>query len=166
VDRDPRPVGDSIVTASVRQGRAASDEYYVIDLCDEVLGVAALRQHRFPWLLGDVSPTTGRRAPLSVDAYWPDLNLVVEFYERQHEGAVTFFDKPDRLTVSGMHRGLQRALYDERRCELIPQHGIGLVIVTLDHFEHRRGKIIRNPARDGRSVARLLQEGRSQPTKS
>jgi hypothetical protein len=138
----------------------------VIDLCDEVLGVAALRQHRFPWLLGDASPTTGRRAALPVDAYWPDLNLVVEFYERQHDEAVTFFDKPDRLTVSGVHRGLQRALYDERRRELIPQYGIELVIVTLDNLRHRRGKIIRNLAQDRQSVARLLPGGRSEPTKS
>ncbi|MGO1316876.1 MAG: hypothetical protein ACTMIR_07560 [Cellulomonadaceae bacterium] len=77
---------------------------------------------------------------------------------------MTFFDKPDRLTVSGVHRGLQRALYDERRRELIPQHGIGLVIVTLDHFEHRGGKIVRNSARDTQLLVRLLQEGRSRPT--
>src|SRR5215211_1798560 len=33
--------------------RAASDEAYVIDLCDEILGERALRQHRFEWLRGD-----------------------------------------------------------------------------------------------------------------
>lgn len=69
MDRDPCPVGDSIVSAPPRHGRTGSDEYYVIGLCEEVLGVAALRQHRFPWLLGDASPRTGRRAALPVDAY-------------------------------------------------------------------------------------------------
>ena len=29
------------------------DETYVIDLCDEVLGIKAIRQHRFPFLKGD-----------------------------------------------------------------------------------------------------------------
>lgn len=148
------------VSASARRGRAASDEHYVIDLCDDVLGVAALRQHRFPWLRGDPSPTTGRQVALPVDAYWPDLNLVVEFYERQHHESVAFFDKPDRITVSGVHRGLQRALYDERRRQLIPEHGIELVVGTLDQFEHRRGKTIRNSAQDRQSIARLLPGGR------
>jgi hypothetical protein len=34
-------------------GRESSDEYYVLDLCDEALGERALRQHRFDWLRGD-----------------------------------------------------------------------------------------------------------------
>jgi len=31
------------------------DEHYVIDLCDEVLGVVSSRQHRFDFLLGDTN---------------------------------------------------------------------------------------------------------------
>src|SRR5688500_2545073 len=83
------------------RGRVHSDEFYVLDLCDETLGEPGLRQHRFPWLLGDPSPKTGRTVTLPVDGYWPTRNLVVEFYERQHSEAVPFF-KPDRLTVSGV----------------------------------------------------------------
>ena len=138
------------------RGRADSDEHYVLDLCDEVLGEAGLRQHRFAWLAGDPSPKTGRTVALPVDGYWPDNNVVVEFYERQHSEAVPFFDKPDRITVSGVPRGEQRALYDERRRQLIPQHGIRLVIVTLDEFESRRGKIVRSRERDRAAVAAIL----------
>ena len=50
-----------------RKSRADSDEYYVIDLCDEVLGRKASRQHRFDFLTGD----TGKRLP--VDAYYEEL---------------------------------------------------------------------------------------------
>ncbi|MGL5827697.1 MAG: hypothetical protein ACRCYU_23255 [Nocardioides sp.] len=120
-----------------RRGRAVSDEFYVIDLCDEVLGKTALRQHRFAGLVGDPSPKTGRTAGLPVDAYWPTRDLVVEFYERQHSDAVPFFDKPDRLTVSGVSRGEQRALYDERRRQLVPQQGIRLVVITLDDLGNK-----------------------------
>src|SRR3954451_24413355 len=70
--------------ASGGRGRANSDEFYVLDLCDEVLGEARLRQHRFPWLLGDPSAKTGRTVALPVDGYWPGHNIVVEFYGRQH----------------------------------------------------------------------------------
>lgn len=38
----------------------ASDEYYVLDLCDEVIGNRGQRQATFPWLVGDVSPKTGQ----------------------------------------------------------------------------------------------------------
>ncbi|WP_238995123.1 hypothetical protein [Gordonia sp. JH63] len=36
--------------------RRASDELYVLDLCDEILGVPEIRQARFDWLRGDPSP--------------------------------------------------------------------------------------------------------------
>ena len=136
--------------------RSSSDEQYVLDLCDEVLGEKGSRQHRFSWLLGDPSPKTGRSVPLPVDCYWPTFDLVVEFHERQHTESVAFFDKPDKLTVSGVHRGEQRAIYDERRRRLVPEHGLSLVIVTLAEFDHRRGKIVRQPHRDLDLIAQRL----------
>ena len=55
--------------------RNLSEETYVIDLCDEVLGTVALRQHRFDFLRGDAGPgKQGKRLPVDVaDAhprYW------------------------------------------------------------------------------------------------
>ncbi|MCZ2156834.1 MAG: hypothetical protein LC114_23550, partial [Bryobacterales bacterium] len=104
---------------SETRGRRGSDEAYVIDLCDEILGQSALRQYRFPFLLGD-----GGKA-LPVDAYYPRLNLVVEYRERQHTESVKFFDR--RMTVSGVHRSEQRQLYDQRRRDILPKHGITLI---------------------------------------
>ncbi|WP_232783693.1 hypothetical protein [Mycobacteroides franklinii] len=45
--------------------RADSDEHYVLDLCEEILGVVGHRQERFDWLRGDPSPArpVGRRCP-------------------------------------------------------------------------------------------------------
>lgn len=70
--------------------RSQSDESYVIDLCDEVLRQKALRQFRFDFLRGD----SGTKLP--VDAYYPSLNLVIEFKEKQHTEEVKFFDKNKR----------------------------------------------------------------------
>src|SRR5215217_8422675 len=72
--------------------RVGSDEDYVLDLLDELLGTQASRQHRFDWLLGDPGQT-GRRVRLPVDGYWPSRALIVEYPERQHDEPVSHFDK-------------------------------------------------------------------------
>ena len=104
------------------------DELYVIRLCNEVLGVEASRQHKFDFLRGDGNP--GR--PLPVDAYYEKYNLVIEYYENQHSESVPFFDKKN--TVSGVTRGEQRRIYDERRKTVLPQHGIKVVIISYSDF--------------------------------
>ena|SRR5689334_1943869 len=132
------------------------DQAYVTDLCEAVLGVAASREHKFLWLLGDMSPKTGRQVGLPVDAYWESLGLVVEFQEEQHSEAVKHFDKPEVLTVSGMHRGLQRRLYDERKAQLIPENGLRLVVIHKTEFSVRRKHIVPNRDSDTAIVRRLL----------
>ena len=122
-----------------RKNREDSDEAYVIDLCDQVLGQRAIRQHRFPFLMGD-----GGR-PLPVDAYYPGLNLVVEYRERQHTESVQFFDR--RMTASGVYRGEQRRLYDQRRRDVLPRHGITVLEVNYFDLAHGRGKRLTRIAR-------------------
>jgi hypothetical protein len=137
-------------------GRDASDEAYVLDLCDRVLGIPGLRQHRFDWLLGDPGKN-GRQVCLPVDAYWPDARLVVEYRELQHERPSPHFDKPDRMTISGVHRGLQRALYDARRDERIPANGLRLVVIRPSDLEATpRGRLRRSSASVLDAVKNLL----------
>ena len=117
--------------------RCLSDETYVIALCDEVLGTLALRQHRFDFLRGDAGPgKQGTRLP--VDAYYPELQLVVEYCERQHTEAIPIMDR--RMTISGVDRGKQRAIYDQRRRDVLPQHGIDLVELSYADFAHDKNK--------------------------
>lgn len=119
------------------------DEAYVLDLCDEVLQLKGLRQHKFDFLTGD----SGRRLP--VDIYYPTLNLVVEYRETQHSNEVKFFDKPDKMTVSGVSRGEQRKIYDQRRRDVLPQNGIQLIEIDYTDFEHdKKHRIIRDKEKD------------------
>lgn len=137
-------------------GRGDSDEAYVLGLCDEVIGTAGSRQHRFDWLLGDPG-RNGQRRRLPVDGYWSRQGLVVEYRELQHDRPTAFFDKPERLTVSGVHRGQQRAIYDARRDELIPAHGLRLVVIKpADLDATARGRLRRNTDGDIKAVARML----------
>lgn len=108
------------------------DEDYILDLCDQLLKKVASRQHRFDFLKGD----SGHRLP--VDAYYEDLNLVIEYRERQHTEDVRFFNR--RQTVSGVDRGEQRRIYDERRRQVLPAHGITLVELDYSDFDHDSSK--------------------------
>lgn len=133
-----------------------NDEAYVIALCDELLGLTAFRQQKFDFLCGDVGKA-GQRRRLPVDAYYDALNLVIEYREVQHTKAVAFFDKPKRVTISGVHRGEQRALYDQRRRELLPQHGITLIEISYADFDHdHRGRLLRNKESDLTVLRRVL----------
>lgn len=128
-------------------GRETSDEAYVLDLVDCVLGVVGLRQHRFEFLRGDPSPSRLHGVSLPVDAYYPQLNLVVEYRERQHVKEVPFFDH--RGTVSGVSRGVQRRIYDLRRETVLPEHGIECEVIGYHDLAHdSRGRLLRNREHD------------------
>ena len=138
----PKSVSRKIVS------RKDSDEHYVIDMCDKALRRIAVRQHHFEFLLGDAN-AKGVCSRLPVDAYYPELNLVIEYKEQQHIRAIKHFDKPDKLTVSGVHRGEQRKSYDQRRLNILPKHGIRVIEIHFDVFNcSTSNKIIRNQESD------------------
>ena len=139
-------------TAHYRKG---SDECYVLDLCDAVLKRKGERQRHFDFLLGDADKH-GRCAMLPVDIYYQDLNLAIEYKERQHVAPNSHFDKTDRITVSGVHRGEQRKIYDQRRLDVLPLHGIQIIeIFYSDFVVDSKNKILRN-GNDSDIIKKLL----------
>lgn len=132
-------------------GRKNSDERYILDLCDSLLGLTSLRQYRFNFLRGDGN----RPRMLPVDAYYPNLNLVIEYHERQHSEPVKLFD--NKPTVSGVPRGIQRQIYDQRRAELLPKNNIDLLVVSFLDFETTKSKkLARNETADCRVLQKIL----------
>lgn len=135
--------------------RSSSDESYIIDLCDRVLNRQAKRQFiGFDFLRGDRGKNgTSRRLP--VDAYYEDLRLVVEFWERQHTAAVPIMDQ--KQTISGCTRRDQRRIYDQRRKEMLPMNGVTLIILDYTNFQHDgKGRLIRDLVRDEEIVRKGL----------
>ena len=130
-------------------GRAESDEYYVISLCNEVLNAEASQQHKFDFLKGD----SGVRLP--VDAYYEGYHLVIEYHECQHTESVSLFNKKE--TVSGVCRDEQRRIYDERRMTELPKHGIKVIVIDYSKFGTSK-KIIRNHDKDLLIVRQILVE--------
>lgn len=135
------------------------DEQYVLDLCDEVLNTTAYRQHRFEFLVGDKG-RNGRCTKLPVDGFYPEHNLVIEYHEIQHSNPVPLFD--DKMTCSGISRREQRRLYDQRRRDILPQHGIDLIEISYSDFNLASGKtgkkISKNYKSDIEVVKRFLRK--------
>lgn len=129
------------------------DEHYVLDTCDKVLNQISLKKYKFDFLVGD----SGRKLP--VDAYYEKLKLVIEYREKQHTEKVLFFDKPDKLTVSGVNRGEQRKIYDERRREILPKKNITLIEISYSDFDYNgKKKIIRNYNNDEKAIKLKLKK--------
>jgi len=127
-------------------------ERYVVGLLEQLLGPAE-RGKRFPWAAGDVSAKTGRAVLLPFDAVWEDRKLIMEVDEEQHRESTPFFDKAHRLTVSGVHRGEQRRLYDARKRAAAKT--AGYQVIALVWSRRRRPQV-----RDLDEMrARLLAEG-------
>ena len=129
--------------------RTNSDEYYIIDLCNDILKQKASRQHKFDFLIGD----TGRKLP--VDAYYEKLKLVVEYYEYQHDSPVPLFDK--KITVSGVSRDVQHRIYDQRRLDVLPKYGIDIVVLPYSDFGTTK-KLKRNVESDLKIISEKLRK--------
>jgi hypothetical protein len=134
---------------------AREAQRYVTGLLEELLGPAE-KEKRFDWARGD-SGTTGRAGvPLPFDAVWVSRRLIIEIDERQHDEPVAFFDKPDVMTVSGVHRGEQRRLYDQRKVRLAIEHGYTVVRVPTRDLSSNRQERHLDRENDLRAISGLL----------
>ncbi len=150
------------VSAANSKARIHSDECYVLDLCDEILGMNSVRQHRFPFLVGDPN-SAGRCTRLPVDAWYEPINLVIEFNEKQHTEPVNHFDK--RMTLSGINRGEQRLLYDDRKRTVLPQKGIQVIVLSYRDFAHNsRKQVLRSRDEDLKFIVEKMKQYKSTNT--
>ncbi|MGQ1908427.1 hypothetical protein ACT3CE_01440 [Marinifilum sp. RC60d5] len=146
--------------------RLNSDETYVISLCDKVLGLKANRQKRFDFLLGDLHKNGKTQTLLPVDAYYEELQLVVEYKEIQNYRPLAISkiqeeEDEDEESTKTLSREEQRRIYDERRAKVLPENEISLVVISYSDFEYDdRNKIIRKEESDLKIVQEALKDFR------
>ncbi len=139
--------------------RENSDEYYILNFCDELLNEKASRQHTFPFLLGDFHKDKISRTKLPLDAYYKNLNLVIEYREKQHTEEVLLFDKPEVKTVSGVTRSEQRKIYDQRRRDVLLRKDFKLIEINYYAFEYdSQMNIIRDKEKDIEILKAILKD--------
>jgi hypothetical protein len=109
---------------------------YVLESIESHLGPSH-REKRFSWARGDVSPKTNRASMLPFDAVWEQHKLIVEVHEDQHRRPNTHFDKPQKLTCSGVHRGIQRKIYDARKKSAAEANGYKVVVIEWSRSKRK-----------------------------
>jgi len=139
--------------------RENSDEYYILNLCDELLNEKASRQYTFPFLLGDFHKDKISRTKLPLDAYYHSLNLVIEYCEKKFIEEVSDVDKPTIKTVSGVSRDEQRKIYDQRKKDVLLRKNINLLEINYYAFEYdSQMMIIRDKEKDIEILKGILKE--------
>ena len=143
------------------KARSLSDETYVIDLCDSVLEEKAERQKRFDFLLGDLHKDGITRTKLPVGAYYESVKIVIEYKESPQTISLAFANRADAKTISGVTREAQRLIYDQRRVDELPKHGILLINIAFDTFKcDKEFKIVRNPKKDKEKIEAILNKAK------
>lgn len=135
--------------------RADSDEIYVLDLIAEIIDENYKGQMKFDTLLGDPGKS-GQRRKLPVDAYFSEVNLIVEYREKQHSQPVNIMDR--RMTISGVHRGEQRKFYDLRKEKWAEDNKKKFLSISYTDLVHRtNGRLKRSIEEDGILLKNLIQ---------
>jgi len=123
-----------------------SDEFYLVNLCDELLKQKASRKHTFDTLVGKLHKKGKTRTKLPLDAYYEGLKLVIEFFEKKE-------------TEESPEREAQRKFYDQRKKDALEKKEIRLIEINYALFDcNEEDKLVRDKANDCRVLNDLLKD--------
>lgn len=118
-----------------------SDENYLLDLCDELLEQKASRKHTFDTLVGNLHKRGKGRTKLPLDAYYKDLKLVIEFFQKEKN--FEDLDEKEQARVT------QIKYYDELKKEAVLNKKFRYMKINYAQFEcNENDKLIRNTEND------------------
>lgn len=136
--------------------RENTDEFYLLDLCDELLEEVASRKHTFAFLLGDMHKRGKTRTKLPLAAFYKEPNLVIEFLENQGK-ADQDSDKLEAMTVSGISRSEQIKKYNKRRRDVLKKREINLIEIDYSLFGcDEKSHLVRDKSKDIEVLKELL----------
>lgn len=128
-----------------------SDEYYLVNLCDTLLKQRASRKHTFDTLVGNLHKRGKGRTKLPLDAYYEELKLVIEFFEKQED--------EKELDEKAQARMEQIKYYDAIKKKAILKKELRLIEIKYASFEcDEEGKLVRNTENDTVVLTGILKE--------
>lgn len=118
-----------------------SDEFYLVNLCDELLQQEASRKHTFNTLVGSQHKRGKGRTKLPLAAYYEDLKLVIEFLRHDQD-----FDALDKKAQA---RIIQIKRYHQLKKKAVLQKNLLFIEINYDAFTcDDTNKLTRNIAQD------------------
>ncbi|WP_299434522.1 hypothetical protein [uncultured Aquimarina sp.] len=128
-----------------------SDEYYLVNLCDELLQQKASRKHTFDTLVGNLHKRGKGRTKLPLDAYYEDLKLVLEFYRKD--------EATEELDEKEQARKEQIKYYKELKKKAIRTKKLRLMEINYALFEcNGENKLVRNTESDTSVLKGILKD--------
>ena len=129
-----------------------SDENYLLNLCDELLGKEASRKHTFDTLVGNLHKRGKGRTKLPLDAYYKDLKLVIEFFQTSNK-PVSDLDEKEQARIA------QIKYYDELKKEAVLNKSFRYMKINFAQFEcDEANKLVRNTENDIRVLKEILKD--------
>lgn len=118
-----------------------SDEFYLVNLCDELLQQEASRKHTFDTLVGSQHKRGKGRSKLPLAAYYKDLKLVIEFLRHDQD-----FDALDKKAQA---RIIQIKRYHQLKKKFVLQKNLQFIEINYDAFAcDANNKLTRNLEQD------------------
>lgn len=128
-----------------------SDEFYLVNLCDELLHHKASRKHTFDTLVGNLHKRGKGRTKLPLNAYYEDLKLVIEFHRKS--------EAIDKLSTKEQERIAQIKYYNQLKKKAILKKNLQLIEINYASFEcNKANKLIRNTEADKHILKNMLKD--------
>ena len=108
------------------------DENYLLDLCDEIIGQKALRQHLFH--LRD------KERSFPVHGYYSELNLALYYQKPPQSEVVTRLKNISWVSGRSLHREKEEEEFLQKCRELLAERGIQLLEIHHSNFSHYKLK--------------------------
>ena len=139
--------------------KSIKDDDYLIELCDDILNKKSQKQFTFDDLLGDYHKDGISQTKLPLDAYYQDINLVVEVVNKRSVVLKNTIDKSQKITVSGVTREEQRKVYQERKRTFLEEKDVKVFEINFALFEtDESNRLIKNKENDKALLKELLKD--------
>lgn len=128
-----------------------SDENYLLNLCDELLDKKASRKHTFDTLVGNLHKRGKGRTKLPLDAYYQELKLVIEFFQKEKN--FEDLDEKEQARIT------QIKYYDELKKEAVLNKKFRYMKINFAQFQcNENDKLIRNTENDIIVLKQILKD--------
>lgn len=128
-----------------------SDENYLLDMADELLGQKASRKHTFDTLVGNLHKRGKGRTKLPLDAFYKDLKLVIEFFQKEKN--FEDLDEKEQARVT------QIKYYDQLKKEAVLNKSFRYMKINYAQFEcNENEKLVRNTENDTIVLKEILKD--------